>query len=38
MEKEETIHDINFIKWYSGMDEVKIRNAYKRYIQESKTQ
>lgn len=31
------IKDINFIKWYSGMDESKIRNAYKRYIKESKT-
>lgn len=25
------IQDINFIKWYSGMDEKKIRNAFKRY-------
>lgn len=29
------IKDINFIKWYSGMDEVKIRNAHKRYVKEN---
>jgi hypothetical protein len=28
------IEDINFIKWYSGMDEQKIRNAYERYLKE----
>lgn len=30
----ETLKDINFIKWYSGMEEVKIRNAYNRYLKE----
>lgn len=30
----EEIKDINFIKWYSGMDEQKIRNAFKRYQKE----
>jgi hypothetical protein len=38
IKKEETlpndIADINFIKWYSGMDEQKIRNAFKRYKNE----
>ena len=28
--------DIEFIKWYSGMEEHKILNAYKRYIKEKK--
>lgn len=28
------IKDINFIKWYSGMDESKIRSAYERYLKE----
>ena len=32
----ETIHDINFIKWYSGMEEQKIRNAFERYKREAK--
>jgi hypothetical protein len=32
--KKEEIIDINFIKWYSGMDEQKIRNAFKRYKNE----
>ena len=27
-EEGETIKDINFLKWYSGMEETKIRNAY----------
>ena len=31
LEAEEEIKDINFIMWYSGMEESKIRNAYKRY-------
>jgi len=33
-ELREEIADINFIKWYSGMDEEKIRNAFKRYQKE----
>ena len=28
------ISDINFIKWYSGMEEQKIRNAFERYKKE----
>ena len=31
----EEIKDINFIKWYSGMDEKKIRNAFERYKKET---
>ncbi|MFA5715030.1 MAG: hypothetical protein WC998_04790 [Candidatus Paceibacterota bacterium] len=34
--KKEDIKDINFIKWYSGMEEHKIRNAFKRYKNEVK--
>ena len=30
----EGIKDINFIKWYSGMEEQKIRNAFERYKKE----
>lgn len=29
------IQDINFVKWYSGMDEQKIRNAFERYKRET---
>jgi hypothetical protein len=29
------IKDINFLKWYSGMEVSKIRCAYKRYLKES---
>lgn len=32
--REEQIADINFIKWYSGMEEQKIRNAFERYTRE----
>ena len=31
----EELRDINFIKWYSGMDEQKIRNAFERYKKET---
>lgn len=30
------IHDMKFIKWYSGMTEAKIKQAYKRYLNETK--
>lgn len=32
----ETITDIGFIQWYSGMEESKIQSAYKRYLSECK--
>ena len=32
--QEEEIRDINFIKWYSGMEEEKTRKAYNRYTKE----
>lgn len=35
-EVSDDIADINFIKWYSGMEESKIRNAFKRYKNENK--
>ena len=31
------IKDINFIKWYSGMDESKIRKAFERFKKENQT-
>jgi hypothetical protein len=33
-DRELLIHDINFIKWYSGIEEQKIRSAFKRYKNE----
>jgi hypothetical protein len=32
---DEDIQDINFIKWYSGMQEQKIRSAFERYKNET---
>lgn len=31
---EEQLTDIEFVKWYSGMEESKILSAYKRYLTE----
>lgn len=33
---EERLTDIEFVKWYSGMEETKILSAYKRYLAERK--
>ena len=33
---EEQLTDIEFVKWYSGMEESKILSAYKRYLKERK--
>lgn len=34
--EEEHLTDIEFVKWYSGMEETKILSAYKRYLIERK--
>ena len=33
---DEQLTDIEFVKWYSGMEETKILSAYKRYLSERK--
>lgn len=33
---EQHLTDIEFVKWYSGMEETKILSAYKRYLVERK--
>ena len=33
---EDHLTDLEFVKWYSGMEEAKILSAYKRYLIERK--